>query len=91
MHEAWDEPDSSHPEGRNTTDSLHSHGLEAIISVSEDIPSLSTIESLDYVSDDSLLMELTSLAICVGFKFVRLNSDDTLSVAVEQCFDDRTR
>ena len=96
MHEAWDEPDSDNPTGLSSNNSLHTQGLEAIISVSEAIPQLPFIERQDYSSDSSLLSTLASLALCIGFDYVKLNSDQTLfngtlSVAVDQCFDSQTR
>ena len=91
IHEAWDEPDSVNPAGLNTQSSLHGQGLEATISVSEAIQTLPMIESRDYSSDDSLLPTLASLALCVGFDFVKMNSDSTLSVAIAECFDSQTR
>ena len=87
VHEAWDEPDSVN----STISSLHGRGLEATISVSETIPTLPMIERHDYNSDDSLLTTLASLALCTGFEYVKMNSDNTLSVAVSECFDDNTR
>lgn len=89
IHEAWDEPDSMNPSSDNT--SLHGQGLEATISVSEAILSLPFIDRQDYNSDPSLLSTLASLAVCVGFDFVRLNSNTTLSVAVEYCSDSVSR
>lgn len=91
VHEAWDEPDSVNPNGLNSFSTLHSQGLEATISVSEEIPTLPLIERQDYSSDGSLLPELASLAICVGFEFVKMNSNESLSVAISDCFDSDTR
>ena len=34
---------------------------------------------------------LASLAVCAGFGFVRRNPSNTLSVAVQECFDAQTR
>ena len=91
VHEAWDEPDSVNPRGLNSVNSLHGRGLEAKISVSEVIKTLPIIERRDYSSDNSLLTKLTSLALCVGFDYIKINSDNTLSVAVEECFNSQTR
>lgn len=90
VYEAWDEPDSTNPNGLNSQ-SLHRRGLEATISVSEGIPTLPFIERRDYGSDDSLLPTLASLALCIGFDFIKMNSDNTLSVAVQECFNSQTR
>lgn len=90
VHEAWDEPDSLNSQDFDNT-SLHSQGLEATISVSEEILTLPLIERRDYSSDGSLLTTLASLALCVGFDFIKNNSDNTLSVAVADCFDSQTR
>jgi predicted Rossmann fold nucleotide-binding protein DprA/Smf involved in DNA uptake len=92
VHEAWGEPDSANPNEVDGNSSLHRQGLEAIISVSEVILTLPTIEHRDYESDNSLLTTLASFAACVGFDFVRMNpSSNTLSVAVRECFDSQTR
>jgi len=71
--------------------SLHRQGLEATISVSEAIFSLPVIEQQDYSSDNSFLAMLASLALCVGFDFIKENNASTLSVAVAECFDSQTR
>ena len=91
VHEAWDEPDSVNPNGLNSIKSLHGQGLEAKISVSEVIETLPIIERRDYSSDNSFLTKLSSLALCVGFGYIKINSDNTLSVAVEECFNSQTR
>ena len=90
IHEAWDEADSANPNGL-VNNSLHRQGLEAIISVSEAIQMLPIIERQNYNSDVSLLSSLASLALCVGFGFIRMNSDNTLSVAVAECSNSQAR
>ena len=90
VHEAWSEPDSTSPEVL-VSSSLHEQGLEATISVSETILTLPIIEQRDYSSDLSLLPTLASLALCVGFDYIKMNSNNTLSVAINECFNSRTR
>lgn len=90
VHEAWDEPDSDNSQLSNNL--LHGQGLEATISVSEVITTLPLIERQNYNSDDSLLETLASLALCVGFDFIKNNTDSsTLSVAVGECSNSQTR
>lgn len=92
VHEAWDEPDSQYPNGRNSPDSLYTSGQEAEISISETIPEDEIITQRDYSSDNSLLDQLASLAVCIGMEYVKINSDsNTISVAVRNCFDGNTR
>ena len=83
VHEAWDEANSDFPSGRSSMDTLHRQGLELEISMSEE----ETEES-----DDSLYMELASLAVCVGFEYVKINeANKTVSVAMRQCSTDNVR
>lgn len=92
VHEAWDEPDSQYPNGRNAPDSLYTSGQEAEISISEPILEDEIITQRDYGSDNSLLHQLASLAVCIGMEYVKINSDsNTISVAVRKCFDGNTR
>lgn len=92
VHEAWDEPDSQYPNGRNALDSLYTSGQEAEISISEPILEDEIITQRDYGSDNSLLHQLASLAVCIGMEYVKINSDsNTISVAVRKCFDGNTR
>lgn len=77
VHEAWDEATSDFPNGRSSMDTLHRHGLELEISMSEEASE---------ESDDSLYMELASLAVCVGFEYVKINeANKTVSLAMSQC------
>ena len=77
VHEAWDEANSEFPDGRSSMDTLHRHGLELEISISQE---------LSDESDDSLYMELASLAVCNGFEYVKVNeANKTVSVAMSQC------
>ena len=86
IHESWDEPDSVFPNGQFSSEYLHSSGQEIELSVS--IPLEESIFEKDYQSDPSVLDELASLAVCVGFEYVRINTvSKTISVAVSECFD----
>lgn len=45
------------------------------------------ITKKDYNSDNSLLSELASLAVCIGLDYVKINfTTSTVSVAVRNCF-----
>lgn len=77
VHQAWDEGDSDFPNGRSSMDSLHKNGLELEISISHE---------LSDESDNLLLSELASLAVCNEFDYVRINqANGTVSVAMRQC------
>lgn len=85
IHQAFDEPDSVYPNGRTPIDSLHRSGQEAEISMSFEIKE--PIIAQDYSTDGSLINSLASMAVCVGFDYVRINPvNKSVSVAVRDCF-----
>lgn len=91
IHETWDEPDSRHPDGVSSVDSLHRSGQEAVISISTPLEDISLNER-NYSSDNSLLETLATMAVCVGFDYVRINTaNNTVSVAVRECVTNDTR
>lgn len=80
VHQAWDESDSNFPDGHSSNDSLHRKGLQLEISISNE------------ESDDLLLTELASLAVCIGFDYVKINeANETISVAMRQCSEEGVR
>ena len=91
VHEAWDEPDSLNLDAADDRETLHGQGLEAKISVSEVIEGLPFLDRKDYVTDTSEVDNLAMLAACVGFDYVKINTDSTISVAVGQCYNSETK
>ena len=80
-----------HPNGDSSVDSLHRSGQEAVISISTPLEDIALNER-NYSSDSSLLETLATMAVCVGFDYVRINTaNNTVSVAVRECVTNDTR
>ena len=54
------------------------------------MPVKGIIDQRDYVSDSNFTDALASLAVCVGFDYIKINHD-TVSVAMKDCFNDSIR
>ena len=62
-----------------------------MISISTPLEDISLNER-NYSSDNSLLETLATMAVCVGFDYVRINTaNNTVSVAVRECVTNDTR
>ena len=59
--------------------------------MSEVIESFPSVGQEDYSSDNSLLSDLASLARCVGFEYIKINSDNTVSISVSECYNFETK
>ena len=88
IQQAFSEPDSQYPVSRSSNSSLHSSALEAELSVS--VPVKGIIDQRDYDSDSNFTDDLASLAVCVGFDYIKINHN-TVSVAMKECFNDSIR
>lgn len=88
IQQAFSEPDSQYPDSQSSNSSLHRGALEAELSVS--VPVKGIIDQRDYDSDSNLTDALASLAVCVGFDYIKINQD-TISVAMKDCFNNSIR
>ena len=90
IQQAFSEPDSMYPDSRSSNSSLHRSALEVELSVS--VPVNGIFDQRDYDSDSNFTDELASLAMCVGFDYIKINQDkNTVSVAMKECFNDSIR
>ena len=88
IQQAFSEPDSQYPDSRSSNSALHRSALEAELSVS--VPVKGIIDQRDYDSDGNFTDALASLAVCVGFDYIKINHN-TVSVAMKECFNDSIR
>ncbi|XP_041349226.1 uncharacterized protein LOC121368556 [Gigantopelta aegis] len=71
VEEAWDEPSSSHPNGRHNSSSLYYEGRAAVVAVD--------------VHEDDVVNRLAELAVCASFDYVRiLEATGQVEVAVKR-------
>lgn len=81
VHEAWDEPTSSHPHGQHGNSSLHYEGRAAIYSVS----SGQKQSSLSNDNTNTTANRLKELASCSNFPYVVKDENSNLvHVAVKK-------